>query len=159
NSSSVDFGITAKDAFDNPVPDGTPVAWSLEGLGRIQQADNATANGQASATLAAGFQVDDQILSAQVDALEVPIAVPNTPLNIALSWRGGNNLCSDTAGEIKLPTRVNISLRVTDANNVPVADGTAVTWFTSIGKLGKGSGMANIYTESITNGLSYMTLD
>jgi hypothetical protein len=158
NTSTLDLTVTAKDAFDNLVPDGTPVSWSLDGLGDIPQQDEVTTNGQATATVLSGFLEGDQTISAQIDSFVLPVTVPDTGISVTLTTS-----LSDlhvNSGDGIYPTSAQISVHITDGSGVPVADGSEITLFASNGNFTDGiSNLGTILRTTTTNGNAFTTLN
>jgi adhesin/invasin len=118
------------DAFDNPVKDGTRVAFSAD-LGSVQPLSSTTQGGLAQTVFRAGTQLGTATLAASSGMAWAETSVPlvaGPPAQLAL-----------TAADVRLPVKGRFATWVTatvrDAWNHPVADGTAVQFAAPIGSL------------------------
>lgn len=120
--------LTAYDAWGNLIADGSEVTWNLEGVGDFLLIDDATINGIARATVQAGWTAGTTKISATIDSLTEGTEIENLPLNITLS-------VSDSELVIGSGEMVTLTAFVTDADGVPVPDGTPIAWFTQKGSI------------------------
>ncbi len=140
--STTTIRFTATDAEGNLVANGTRVTWDLVGTGTLSNVQKTTTNGQATATLTSGVFPGTMNLTTTIGNVSATASVEAVPLNIQLGITG-NFLTlgsSDTA---------TITATVNDADGLPVADGTPITWFTPKGTI-VGTGVVLGGTAQVT---------
>ena len=125
---TITYTATITDAVGNFVADGTPVKWTLDGLGGIVDSltSKVTINGQSMAVIRSGFKDLDQTLTVNVDGISHTETISVRSIVAELT--------SDIS-ELNIDRNevANLTVEFTDPFGNPVADGTHVEWFTSNG--------------------------
>lgn len=135
---TISFTATVRDAVGNFVADGTPVLWSLDGLGGIDstQTTQTISDGEVHAVVQAGFLAAPQKLTLRVDDLARVESISVSPIQITLtSDRDELGLEGGQVANLTATFRAN--------NGQPVADGTRVQWTTSSGYIAGDSVVTN----------------
>ncbi len=118
---------TVTDGSNNPVPDGTVVSFTTD-LGNISPASATTVNGVATATLSSTV-AGVATVTATVDSLNATTQVtftPDVPANVTLSANPTTLLVGNSS---------TLTATVTDQYGNAVADGTVVSFATSLGNV------------------------
>lgn len=126
--SSALAAATVRDAYGNAVADGTPVTFATD-LGSITPTIAATQNGRAQAVLLSGTEAGTATVAAQSGTASGGAAVRFTPLapyTLTLT-------ATPTVVVADGQSAARLSAWVGDRFANPVADGTAVTFYTSLG--------------------------
>ncbi|MFQ6058946.1 MAG: invasin domain 3-containing protein, partial [Anaerolineae bacterium] len=120
---------TVRDQWGNPVSDGTLVTFAISGPGGVNPTSDLTTQGVAVTTLTSGTTPGTAIISATADSrvgsASVEI-VPGPPASVAVDAEPE----SPTVDETSLVTGV-----ARDRYDNPVADGTVMTFATSLGAM------------------------
>ena len=120
-----------RDLHGNPVLDGYPVSWSLEGAGAfITSIDTTTFGlGVSAAVLQAGpFGDVPHVITVQSGEAEAELIIESLPVEITLA-------ATAASVEIDADQPVSIVATFVDTAGNPVRDGTPVEWVSSKGKI------------------------
>lgn len=131
--SDVTITLTARDKHNNLVQDGTSVDWhGGSGLGWVTAIDDETKDGQARATIEAGFLEGDQTVEVQVDSCKATLTIPYQLILVTVASDAAQ-LSVVASPDSSIPTATTITAHCVDSSGVPVADGAIVKFFASNG--------------------------
>ncbi|MBU0507333.1 Ig-like domain-containing protein [bacterium] len=137
NSSTTTITATVRDAFGNPVSEGTPVSFSAQG-GIVTESSTVGSNGVANATFQAGLLVGPAAIIASQAGVQGSVVIYLAPTLAATINLSANPQQLVADGNAQSALRAT----VLDAQGRPVSDGTSVTFAARYGSLAGGGGVA-----------------